>query len=54
MEDKVMELKGKVAYCKKTDSGKYRTGVSFQGTKKKNIQFASTIVRTYHSQKNKN
>ena len=54
LKDKVMELKGKVAYCKKADSGKYRTGISFQGTEKKNIQFASTIVRTYYSKNNKN
>ena len=54
LEEKVVELKGKVAYCKKTDSGKYRTGISFQGTKKKNIQFASTIVRIYYSKNNKN
>ena len=54
LEDKLLELKGKVVYCKKADSGKYRTGISFLGTKEKNIQFASMIVRTYHSQKNKN
>jgi hypothetical protein len=54
LEDILQELKGKVVYSKKTDSGKCRTGISFLGTKEENIQFASTIVRTYHSQKNKN
>ena len=54
LEGKLQELKGKVVYSKKADSGKCRSGVSFQGTKEENIQFASAIVRTYHSQKNKN
>lgn len=54
LEDKWQELKGKVAYCKRTDTGKFRTGVSFQGTKEENIQFAAAMVRTHHSQKNKN
>ncbi len=54
LENKIQELKGKVVYCKKIDSGKYKTGISFLGTKEKNIQFAAKIVRIYHSQKNKN
>ena len=51
---KLQELKGKVVYCKKANTGRYRVGISFRGTKKENIEFASAIVRIYHSQKNKN
>ena len=51
LDKKVHELKAKVIYCKKTDTGKYRTGIRFQGTQEENIQFASAIVRNYHSQK---
>ena len=54
LEKKLHELKGKVTYCNKIDTGKYRIGISFQGTKKENIQFASAIVKAYYSQKNKN
>jgi hypothetical protein len=54
LEDKIHELKAKVVYCKKTDTGKFRTGMSFQGTKEENIQFAAAMVRAYHSQKKKN
>ena len=54
LEDKIQELKGKVVYCKVIDNGKFRTGISFQGTKEENIQFASAMVRAYHSKKNKN
>ena len=54
LKNKMLELKGKVVYCKKTESGKYKAGVSFKGTKEENIKFASKIVRTYYSQKNKN
>jgi hypothetical protein len=51
LKEKVQELKAKVVYCKKTDTGRYRTGIRFQGTKEDNIQFISAIVRSYHSQK---
>ena len=54
LEKKLQELKGKVVYCKKTNTGRYRVGISFRGTEKENIEFASAIVRNYHSQKNKN
>jgi hypothetical protein len=54
LEGKMQELKGKVVNCKAIDNGKFRTGISFQGTKEENIQFASAMVRAYHSRKNKN
>ena len=54
MEDNLLELKGRVVYCKRIDNGKFRTGINFQGTEGENIQFASAIVRTYHGQMNKN
>lgn len=54
LDDNLVELKGIVAYCKETDTGKFRAGISFQGTKEQNIQFAAKMVRAYHSQKNKN
>ena len=50
-EKKVQELKAEVVYCKKTDTGRYRAGIRFQGTHEENILFASAIVRNYHSQK---
>jgi c-di-GMP-binding flagellar brake protein YcgR len=54
LENNMIEIKGKVAYCRKNGSGRFRTGISFQETHQKNIQFASSLVRTYHSQKGKN
>ena len=54
LENKMLELEGKVVYCKKTGFGKYRAGISFQGSLEENIKFASKIVRTYHSHKHKN
>ena len=35
----VVEVKGKVAYCKRNESTKYRVGVSFDGTHAQNIRF---------------
>ncbi len=54
LKNNMIEIKGKVAYCRRTDSGKFRTGISFQGTHKENVQFASTLVRAYYTQKKLN
>ena len=51
LEAKILEIKGKVIYCKKRDSGKHRAGIRFLRTKEENIKFASKIVRTFHSHK---
>ena len=31
----IIEIKGKVAYCKKNQTEKYRVGISFEGTRNK-------------------
>ncbi len=44
----IIEIKGKVAYCKKIKSGKYQTGISFKGTHAQNIHFIKGLIRAYH------
>ena len=48
----VIEIKGKVAYCKKNKSTKYRVGISFEGTHAQNILFVKGLIRFYHCKKN--
>ena len=43
--------KGKVVYSNKDKSGKFKTGIQFQGTKKENLQFVKKLLKTYHYQK---
>jgi c-di-GMP-binding flagellar brake protein YcgR len=48
LEENVIEIKGKVAYCKKNKAGKYRTGISFKGTHAQNIHFVKGLIKSYH------
>jgi len=47
----VIEIKGKIAYCKKNKSTKYRVGISFEGTHAQNIRFVKTLIRSYYYNK---
>ena len=47
----IIEIKGKVAYCKRTQSEKYRTGISFAGSHAQNINFAKKLIKSYHYKK---
>ena len=47
----VIEVKGKVAYCKKNESTKYRVGISFDGTHTQNIRFVKALTRSYYYNK---
>jgi hypothetical protein len=46
-----IKVKGKVAYCKKTASTKYRVGVCFDGSQAQNIHFVKALTRSYHYNK---
>ena len=52
LEENMIEIKGKIAYCKKNKSGKYRTRISFKGTHAQNIHFTKGLVKSYHYKKN--
>jgi hypothetical protein len=43
----IMEIKGKVAYCKKDKSGKYLSGISFAENHAINIYFVKRLIRAY-------
>ena len=43
--------KGKVVYSNKDKSGKFKTGIHFQGTEEENLQFVRKLLKTYHYQK---
>lgn len=53
MEGNHTEIKGKVVYCRKADSGKFKTGIRFAGTEFENRLFVKRIVKSYHYQKGK-
>jgi hypothetical protein len=51
LKENMIEIRGKVAYCKKDKSGKYRTGISFRGSHAQNIYFAKGLIKSYHYKK---
>jgi Tfp pilus assembly protein PilZ len=48
LEKKLLEIKGRVVYCKQKQSRKFESGISLQGTPAENIQFIKKLVRSYH------
>ena len=52
LEDKLVNVKGKVAYCKSSDQKVFNIGISFEGTHEENIAIAAKLLRMYHTRKN--
>jgi len=48
LEKKLVEIKGRVVYCRQRQYGKFESGISLQGTPSENIQFIKKLVRSYH------
>jgi len=51
LDKNILEIKGKVADCKKNGSGKYRIGISFEGTYAQNIGFVKGLTKAYYYNK---
>ena len=49
--DHQIEVKGKVIYCTRNDSGQYNIGINFIGTTAQNLRFVKALVKSYHYQK---
>jgi hypothetical protein len=50
-KNRLIQIEGKVAYCRKAESGKFRTGIMLQGTQEENVRFVKELIRAYHYQK---
>jgi hypothetical protein len=48
LEKKLVEIKGRIVYCRQKQPGKFESGISLQGTLSENIQFIKKLVRSYH------
>jgi len=51
LQKNLVEIKGRVIYCRKTDSGKFESGISLRGSSDENIEFVKKLVRSYHYNK---
>ena len=50
--NKLIEIKGRVAYSRNICSGKFGTGINFQAPRDENIQFAINLVKVFSHRKN--
>ena len=48
LDKKLVEINGRVVYCRQKQSGKFESGISLQGTAAEKIQFIKKLVRSYH------
>jgi hypothetical protein len=51
LEKNLVEIKGRVIYCKQTESGKFESGISLNGSSEEKIAFVKKLVKSYHNNK---
>ena len=47
LENNLQEINGKVVYCRKSQPGRFYSGISLQGTPAENVDFIKKLVKTY-------
>ena len=48
LDNKLIELKGRLIYCRETQSGMYQAGIKFIGTEDEKAMFAVNLIKLYH------
>ncbi len=48
LDDNLIKLKGRVIYCRKTQSGMYQSGIKFTGSEDETTMFAVKLIKLYH------
>ena len=51
VDQKLIEIKGRVAYSRKNGSNMFRTGIQLAGSHEENIGFAKKLIRVYHKRR---
>ena len=51
VDEKLVEIKGRVAYSQKNGQNMFRTGIRLVGTHDENIRFAKKLIRVYHKRR---
>ena len=50
LENKLIELKGRLIHCRKTQSGTYHAGIEFTGSEHEKAMFAVKLIRLFFHQ----
>jgi len=48
LDKRLVEIKGRIVFCRQKQSGKFENGISLQGTSEEKLQFIKKLVRNYH------
>ncbi len=51
MDNNLIEIRGRIVYCRETDSGMYQAGISFIGSDDETAKFAVKLIKLYHHRK---
>ena len=49
--NKLIEIKGKIEYCRKNKSDKFKAGISLQGTHEENVRFVKKLLKAHRYRK---
>jgi hypothetical protein len=52
-DDRLVNIVGKVAYTRRGRSGNYKIGIRFNGSHEENVQFATSLIKTFHYRRKK-
>ena len=53
MHKNQVEVRGKVVYCRRNESGQFTIGINLIGNEAENLRFVKALVKSYHYQKEK-
>ena len=48
LDQKLVEIRGRIAFSRQKQSGKFENGVSLVGTSEEKLQFIKRLIRNYH------
>ncbi len=51
LDNNLIQLKGQLIYCRKTNSGLYQAGICFAGSEEETAKFAVKLIKLYHHRK---
>ena len=49
--DNLMEIEGKVIYCRQLPTGNFEAGIRFQGATEEKLLFVTNLIRVFHGRK---
>jgi hypothetical protein len=51
LDNNLIEMKGRLIYCREIDSGRYQSGINFAGSEEETAKFAVKLIKLYHHRK---